>query len=75
MADLVRRPQSGDPVRWGAVHWRIRGLIVAPAPSVVLGIIGRRDSLRVDPDLWSRATWSEVGKCWRLPDEEPRPAA
>jgi hypothetical protein len=71
VGDLVRRPQPGDVVRWGAHNWRIRGLIVAPAHSVTLGIIGRRDSLRVDPNLWSQATWSEAGKFWRLPDDRP----
>jgi hypothetical protein len=71
VGDLVRRPQPGDLVRWGAHNWRIRGLIVAPAPSVTLGIIGRRDSLRVDPQLWAKAVWRETPGRWVLPDERP----
>jgi hypothetical protein len=69
MTTLVRRPQPGDVVRWGKRPWRIRSLILAPATSVVLDIIGRRDSLRIDPAVWARVRWDDSGRCWRLPAE------
>lgn len=68
MTEAARYPQAGDVVRWGTHNWRIRGLVVAPRPTVVLGILGRRDSLRVDPDLWALASWQEPPGRWRLPE-------
>lgn len=74
MTEAGRYPQAGDVVRWGTHNWRIRALVVAPKPTVVLDILGRRDSLRVDLELWALASWQEPPGRWWLP-EHHRPGA
>ena len=62
-----RNAQPGELVSWRGASWRIRSLIVAPAPSVVVARLNTRAPIRVAPEEWAKAEWDEARSCWRMP--------
>lgn len=65
---MPRHPQVGDLVAWGRESYRIRGLILAPVPTVTVARLGAREALRLPPETWATRRWDDGLRLWHLPD-------